>query len=117
MKIEDYSFGSITIDGEIYHKDLWIIDGKITKRDKSIAKEKFGTSHMISRRELKRVLTPKTRRIIIGAGNSGLVSLTNKAQKHLEEIDIEVEMWKTGELMQRGIVISKTDAGVIHLTC
>ena len=117
MKIDDYSFGSITIDGEVYHKDLWIIDGRIKKRDKSIAKSKFGTSHRISRKELKRVMTPKTRRIIIGSGNSGLVSLTDKAQKYLEGLGIEVEICKTGELSQRNIEINECDSGIIHLTC
>ncbi len=117
MKIENYIFGSITIDGESYHKDLWIIDGSIKKRDKSIAKNKFGTSHTISRKELKRVLTTKTKRIIIGTGNSDLVSLTNKAQKYLKELDIKVEMCRTGELIPRKIEIGKTDAGIIHLTC
>ena len=117
MKIDDYSFGSITIDGEVYHKDLWIIDGRIKKRDKSIAKSKFGTSHRISRKELKRVMTLKTRRIIIGSGNSGLVSLTDRAQKYLEDQSIEVEICKTGELIQRNIEIGEYDSGIIHLTC
>ncbi len=117
MKIDNYSFGSITIDGEVYHKDLWIIDGRIKKRDKSIAKSKFETSHRISRKELKRVMTPKTRRIIIGSGNSGLVSLTNKAQIYLEDQSIEVEICKTGELKQRNIEIGDNDSGIIHLTC
>jgi hypothetical protein len=117
MKIEDYAFGSITIDGEVYHKDLWIVDGSIKIRDKSIAKSKFGTSHRISRKELKKVLTPKTRRVIIGSGNLGLVSLTNKAQTYLEEQNIEVEMVKTWELIQRNIEIGEYDSGIIHLTC
>ncbi len=117
MKITDYSFGSITIDGESYHKDLWIIDGLIKKRDKSIAKSKFGTSHRISKKELKKVLTLKTKRVIIGSGNSGLVSLTNKAQKYLDDQGIEVEVCKTGELIHRDIEIGKHDSAIIHLTC
>lgn len=117
MKIEDYSFGSITIDGDVYQKDLWIIEGNIKKRDKSIAKSKFGTSHMISRKELKKVVTPNTRRLLIGSGNSGLVSLTDKARKYLEEEGIKVEMHNTGELVQREIEINRYDAGIIHLTC
>jgi hypothetical protein len=117
MKIDNYSFGSITIDGEVYQKDLWIIDGHIIKRDKSIAKSKFGTSHMISRKELKKVVTQKTRRLIIGSGNSGSVSLTDKAQKYLEEEGIKVEIHKTRDLIQRDIEISEYDSGIIHLTC
>jgi hypothetical protein len=117
MKIDDYAFGRITIDGEVYHKDLWIIDGNIKKRDKSIAKRKFGTSHTISRKELIKVVTLKTKRVIVGSGNSGLVSLTNKAQEYLKERDIELEMSKTGELQQKNIEIGEYDSGIIHLTC
>ena len=117
MKIDNYSFGNITIDGEVYHKDLWITDGHIAKRDKSIAKSKFGTSHMISRKELKKVVTQKTRRFIIGSGNTGLVSLTDKARKYLEKEGIKVEIYKTGELIQREIEINEYDSGIIHLTC
>jgi len=95
VRIEDYSFGSITIDGEVYTKDLWIINGEITKRDKSIAKSKFGTSHKIPRKELKKVITQKTRRVIVGSGDSDLVSLTDKAVKYLEE-KVEDAMRLTG---------------------
>lgn len=117
MKFEGYSFGRITIDGDVYKKDLWIIDGDISKRDKSIAKSKFGTSHVISRKELKKVVTPNTRRLLIGSGNSGLVSLTDRARKYLEEEGIKLEIHKTGELIEREIEISEYDAGIIHLTC
>lgn len=117
MRIQEYSFGSIKIGENVYTKDIWIIDGEIKKRDKSIAKKKFGTSHKIPRRELKKVVTPMTRRIIIGTGASGLVSLTNKASKHLEENKIKLEMCKTGDLVDKKIEISSQDSGIIHLTC
>ena len=57
MKIEDYTFGTIQINGNVYSKDLWVINGKIDKRDKSIAKSKFGTSHKICAKELKKIVT------------------------------------------------------------
>ncbi len=117
MKIQEYSFGSIKINRDVYTKDLWIIEGKVKKRDKSIAKNKFGTSHKIPRKELKKVVTPKTRRIIIGTGASGLVSLTKKATKYLEDSKIKLEMYKTGELVENKIQIGKEDSGIIHLTC
>jgi len=117
MKFEEYSFGNIKIDGEVYTKDLWIIDGKIKKRDKSIAKSKFGTSHTIPRKELKKVVTSKTRRVIVGAGASGLVSLTKKATKYLEDNKIKLEMYKTSELVENKIQLGEEDSGIIHLTC
>lgn len=117
MKIEDYSFGSITIDGEVYTKDLWIINGKIEKRDKSISKSQFGTSHKIPKKELKRVITQKTKKVIVGSGDSGLVSLTNKAVEYLEKKELKWEICKTGELAQRKVEFSEKDSGIIHITC
>ena len=116
-KIEEYSFGSIKIDNDIYSKDLWIISGKIKKRDKSIAKSKYGSSHKISREELKRVVTEKTRRVIIGSGDSGLVSMTNKAMKYLEEKRIDLKVYRTGELARMKMEMGEEDSGIIHLTC
>lgn len=117
MRIDDYSFGCITIDGEIYTRDLWITDGKIKKRDKSIAKSESGTSYIIPRKELKKVVTPMTKRVIVGSGNSGLVCLTNKAAIYLDEKEIQLEIYKTGELAQRKVVFSERDSGIIHVTC
>jgi hypothetical protein len=117
VKVEDFTFGSIKIDGNLYTKDLWIIDGKIKKRDKSIAKSKFGTSHKVSRKELKKVVTPKTLRVIIGTGATGLVSLTKKASDYLEDKKIILELFKTGDLVDKKLEIGSQDSGIIHLTC
>jgi hypothetical protein len=117
MKIEEYSFGSIRINGNVYSKDLWLINGKIEKRDKSIAKEKFETSHKICAKELKKIVTKKTKRVIIGSGASGLVTLTEKASKFLEDGDIKLQIYKTSDPVLKRIVICEDDSGIIHLTC
>ena len=115
--IEKYSFGSIQIEKKIYTKDLWIINGQIEKRDKGIAKRKFGTSHKISKEELKRVVTDKTRRVIIGAVDYGVVSMTARAGQFIEEKNLELIFNRTGELAKMKLEIGKVDSGIIHLTC
>jgi hypothetical protein len=117
MKIEEYSFGNIRIDGKVYSKDLWVINGKIEKRDKSIAKNKFGTSHKISAKELKQIVTKKTKRVIIGSGASGLVTLTEKGSKFLEDREIKLEVYKTSDPVLKKIELCEEDSGIIHLTC
>lgn len=117
MLVSAYEFGSIQIDDEVYTTDLWIIDGTLQKRDKSIAKQKYGTSHKIPRKELRQVVTPYTKRVIIGTGDSGLVSLTQKAEAYLEENGVELIMLKTGDLAAGRFEIRKEDSGVLHLTC
>jgi len=117
MKIEEYSFGTIRINGNVYSKDLWLINGKIDKRDKSIAKDKFGASHKICVKELKKIVTKKTKRVIIGSGASGLVTLTEKASKFLDDKDIKLEIYKTSDLILKKIKICEDDSAIIHLTC
>lgn len=117
MKIEEYSFGIIRINGSVYSKDLWLINGKIDKRDKSIAKDKFGTSHKICAKELKKIVTKKTKRFIIGSGASGLVTLTEKASKFLEDRDVKLKIYKTSDPALKRIELCEDDSGVIHLTC
>jgi hypothetical protein len=117
MKIEEYTFGTIQINSNEYSKDLWLINGKIDKRDKSIAKSKFGTSHKICAKEIKKIVTKKTKRVIIGSGASGLVTLTEKASKFLADEDIKLEIHKTGDLVLNKIEIGEDDSAIIHLTC
>ena len=117
MKIEEYSFGTIRINGNVYSKDLWLINGKIDKRDKSIAKDKFGTSHKICVKELKKIVTKKTKKVIIGSGASGLVTLTEKALKFLDDRDIKLEIYRTSDPFLKKIEICEDDSGIIHLTC
>lgn len=117
MKVEDYSFGRIRIDGRDYTKDLWIIDGKITSRDKSISKGRSGTSHRVAREEVERLVTDKTRRLIIGAGNSGLLKLEQDAEDWLKAKGVEIERCASGELASKGVKIGEMDSALIHVTC
>jgi hypothetical protein len=117
MKIEEYSFGNIRINGRVYSKDLWLINGKIEKRDKSIAKDKFGTSHKICTKELKQIVTKKTKKFIIGSGETGLVALTEKALKFLEDRKIKLEVYKTSDPVLKKIELEEEYSGIIHLTC
>jgi hypothetical protein len=43
-------FGSITVDGKTYEHDVIIrLSGKVEKRRKRLSKQKYGTSHIISK--------------------------------------------------------------------
>jgi hypothetical protein len=52
MAIDNTQFGSITVDGKTYDHDVIIrLSGDIEKRKKKLPKEKYGTSHIISKDE------------------------------------------------------------------
>ncbi|PKP60607.1 MAG: hypothetical protein CVT88_02560 [Candidatus Altiarchaeales archaeon HGW-Altiarchaeales-1] len=117
MKVEEYSFGWIKIEGKEYTHDLWIINGEIYKRDKGLSKRLFQTSHRIPMEELEKILRENTKRVIIGTGEDGLVSVEENGAKYLEEKGIKLEMYKTGELAKMKLQFGKDDSGIIHLTC
>ena len=53
-KIDQTTFGSITIAGEVSEHDVIIrLNGKVKKRKKKLSKAIYGTSHIISLDEAK----------------------------------------------------------------
>jgi hypothetical protein len=69
MPIQGTEFGNITIDGKTYEHDVVIhLSGKVTKRQKELSKEQYGTSHIISKAEAKCVFEDGCDLLIIGAG-------------------------------------------------
>jgi hypothetical protein len=76
MPIEDTKFGSITIDGKTYEHDVIVrLSGKVEKRKKKLSKEKYGTSHIISKDEAKFIFEDGCDMLIVGAGQEGNVRL------------------------------------------
>jgi len=117
MEVKDYSFGSIIIDDKKYNRDIWIINGKIEKRDKSISKNLFGTSHRIPLEEIKKIITESTKRVIIGTGQSGGVSVEKEGLEFLRKKGIKLEMYKSGDIARMKIKFGEEDSGIIHVTC
>jgi hypothetical protein len=76
MPIEDTKSGSITIDGKTYEHDVIVrLSGKVEKRKKKLSKEKYGTSHIISKDEAKFIFEDGCDMLIVGAGQEGNVRL------------------------------------------
>ena len=67
MRIEEFSFGSIQIDGETYEHDVVIDQGEIKKRKKKPSKkfrDKFGHTPL----SIEEKIPWKCRQLIIGNG-------------------------------------------------
>ena len=117
-RIDRTMFGSITIDGEIYQRDVIIrLSGKVKKRKKKLSKAIYGTSHTVSLDEAKHVYQKGAERLIIGAGQYGLVELSDDAAAYFADKRCQVDLlpmkkaikaWNRGE----GAVI-----GLFHVTC
>src|SRR5271166_6106699 len=84
MRIENTSFGNITIDGKTYDHDVVIrLDGDIVKRKKKLSKKLYGTSHVVSKDEVKFVFEKGSEQLILGSGQEGNVHLSPEAAAYL----------------------------------
>ena len=117
-KINGTSFGSITIEGELYPRDVMIrLDGKVKKRKKKLSKAVYGTSHVISLDEAHHIYQDGAERLIIGAGQYGLVELSGEAAAYLEQQGCQVDLLPTKQAIQAWNEAGGAIIGLFHVTC
>jgi hypothetical protein len=117
-KIDKTKFGSITVDGKEYKKDILVrLNGKVEKRQKKLSKEIYGTSHILSEAEAQYVYEDGAEKLVIGSGQSGMLKLSEEAVAFFKEKQCKVKLFPTPEAIERWNK-SKTPAiGLFHITC
>ncbi len=117
-KIDEFTFGSIVVDGKKYRRDVLIFaDGMIKKRKGGFLM--FG-SHKIKRQELEQLSQGQTEVIIIGTGTDSVAHLTPEAESWAKEKNLSLliqpsydAIAKVNELTEQ----KKRVAALIHITC
>jgi hypothetical protein len=116
--IDQTTFGSITIEGNVFEYDVMIRqDGQIQKRKKKLSKAIYGTSHILSKDEARDIYEKGVKKLIIGTGQYNNVRLSPDADEYLKSKKCEVNLLPTPEAIQvwnksTGLVIS-----LFHVTC
>jgi len=118
--IEEYHFGSITIDGKTYTKEVearWT--GEVLYWGKP--------DHNIDIDVVKRAVEQKPDTIVIGTGEMGVAKVTSEAKKYIEKNGIKLIIDVTAEAVKTFNIIleeSKEEEGkqekvigLFHLTC
>jgi len=118
MRIEDTSFGSITIDGKTYDHDVLIrLDGAIAKRKKGLSKKLYGTSHVVSEDEAKFVFEKGSELLVLGSGQEGNVRLSPEAETYLTKKGCKVVIQPTPEALRVFNNARGKKIGLFHVTC
>jgi hypothetical protein len=116
--IDGTEFGSLTIDGEVYERDVVIrLDGRVKKRKKKLSKAVYGTSHTISLDEAKHVCQKGADRLIIGTGQVGKVALSDEAAAYLDRNGCQVELLPTPKAIPVWNQAEGPVIGLFHVTC
>jgi hypothetical protein len=117
-RIDGTSFGSITIGGETFGRDVLIrLSGEVKKRKKRLSKAVYGTSHVVSLAEAEHVYEKGAERLIVGTGQSGLVELSEEAADFFRRKGCRVELLPTREAMKAWNEAKGAVIGLFHVTC
>jgi glucokinase len=111
-------FGEVTVNGKSYDCDIVIrVDGKVRKRKKALAKEVYGSSHMIGPKELEKVCRGGPEVLFVGTGHSGQMQVTEEARQYLAQRSIECRALLTPEAVKAYNQSDARKAALIHVTC
>jgi len=112
--IEEYHFGSITIDGKTYNRDVEVLwSGQVLDWWRK-------ESHVIDTEDLKRALDQGPEVIIIGTGESAVAQVTERAQREVRNRGINLIIDDTTEAIKTFNILveeGKKVIGLFHLTC
>ena len=117
MRFEEFSFGSIRIDGVTYQHDVVIDRREVRRRNKKPSKEfrnSFGHTPLSSREEIPW----KCRRLIVGTGAQGALPLMKEVQREAKRHGVELVALPTARAIE---VLTKEDLdetnAILHVTC
>lgn len=119
--IEEYHFGSITIDGKTYTEDVEVRwNGEVLKWWRR-------EGHVFDVEDLKRAVEQNPDTIILGTGAYGVAKVTKEAQDFIIENGIKLIIDKTEEAVETFNIICRESKekegernkviGLFHLTC
>ncbi len=114
MKIDKYSFGSITINGKKYTQDVIIFP------DTVFCPWWREEGHNLSLKDMEKVIEFKPSLVIIGTGAEGIMRVPQKTLKELNKIGVETTTEKTGEavnIYNEKIQNNENVVACLHLTC
>lgn len=114
MKIEEYRFGRMTVDGRTFTRDL-IICG-----DKIIENWWRKSGHKLAVEDIEEVIRRETPEIlVVGAGRFGMMKVLPETEKFLQEQGVQLKVANTSEAMEifNELTGGKKVVGAFHLTC
>jgi hypothetical protein len=113
MRIQHYSFGSITIDDRTYTSDVIIypdrVDSPWWRRE----------GHFLQMVDLKDVVKTVPEVVVIGTGHSGVMRVSDEVVRELKSKGIESRIARTTDAVNlfNEISRSKKTVACLHLTC
>jgi hypothetical protein len=111
-ELSDYSFGSLTVDGQEHTKDLIVLPDRVLpnwwRRE----------GHSLAMEDFDDVMQELPERLILGCGHDGRLHPPQAVLDQLRARGVEVEAMPTAEAVRRYAELDpERTAAALHLTC
>lgn len=115
MRLEEFSFGSIRIDGVSYDHDVVIDRGEVFKRKKKASK-KFRSAFGHIPLSLEEDIPWKCRRLVVGTG-TGALPVMEEVKAEAQRRKIELLVLPTAEAIEELKRQPDGSNAILHVTC
>jgi hypothetical protein len=116
MRIDQFTFGSIRIDGVVYEHDVVIARGRVRKRKKKASRplrDVFGHTPL----SVEEDIPWDCRRLVIGTGAEGALPVMDEVKQEAARRQVEVLSVPTREAIRALQVEPKDTNAILHVTC
>jgi hypothetical protein len=116
MRFDQFSFGTIRIDGSTCEHDVVIDRGEIRKRKKGPSKqfsEAFGHTPVSTEENIPW----KCRRLVIGTGAYGRLPVMEEVKREAERRKVELVVLPTPKAVEMLNSKPKATNAILHVTC
>jgi hypothetical protein len=116
MRIENFSFGSVEIDGRTYAHDVVVDRGKVRKRRKGASK-RYRDSYGHTPLSADEQIPWNCRRLVIGTGAAGALPVMDAVKAEAKRRDVELVMVPTKRAIDLLASDSRATNAILHVTC
>jgi hypothetical protein len=116
VRISEYSFGSVRIDGVSYDHDLIIDRGKTRKRKKA-ASRRFRGAYGHTPLSVSEDIPWRCCRLVIGTGANGALPVMDEVREEARRRDVELVALPTAEAIGMLAEAPADTNAILHLTC
>jgi hypothetical protein len=116
MRIDQFTFGSIRIDGVIYEHDVVIARGQVRKRKKKSSKpfrDAFGHTPV----SIEENIPWDCRRLVVGTGADGALPVMDEVKQEAARREVELLIVPTSEAIRALQAEPKDTNAILHVTC
>jgi hypothetical protein len=116
MRISDFSFGSVRVDGATYDHDLIIDRGRLRKRKKAASK-KLRDAYGHTPLSIAEDIPWQCRRLVIGTGADGRLPVLKEIEAEARRRNVDLVVLPTADAIEALAGKSADSNAILHLTC